>query len=162
MPKLSPYALQLKEKQRLRRMYGLLEKQFHLTFVRASRRKGVTGDNLLQLLETRLDNVVFRLNFAASRPMARQLVLHGHILVNGRPINIPSAVLKPGDTVTVKEKSRQIRCVNEALGRSETNAAAPWLSLNPDQYEGKVERLPARAEIQIPVNEQTIVELYSK
>lgn len=160
--KLSPYALQLKEKQKLKRMYGLLERQFRLFFERARKKKGITGDNLLQLLELRLDNVVFRLNFASSRNMARQLVRHGHILLNGKMTTIPSIILKPGDVISVKEKSRRISCINEALSRTESVPVASWLSLNVDAYEGKVERVPLREDIQIPANEQTVVELYSK
>lgn len=162
LTKLSPYALQLKEKQRLKRIYGLLERQFRITFARASRRKGVTGENLLRLLELRLDNIVYRLNFASSRPMARQLVRHGHILVNGRTVTIPSMTLKPGDVVAVKEKSRPMKCVNDALAKAESNPVPPWLVLDVDRYEGRVERVPQREEIPVPVNEQTVVELYSK
>jgi small subunit ribosomal protein S4 len=143
-------------------MYGLLERQFHIFFDRASRKKGVTGDNLLLMLETRLDNVVYRLCFASSRPMARQLVLHGHILVNGRKVDIASYQVKIGDIVSVKEKSRQIKAVNDTLGSAESHNLSPWLLLDVDKYEGKVERFPTRDEIKIPVNEQAVVELYSK
>jgi small subunit ribosomal protein S4 len=162
MGKLTPYAIQLKEKQKLKKMYGLLERQFHIFFDRASRKKGVTGDNLLLMLETRLDNVVYRLCFASSRPMARQLVLHGHILVNGRKVDIASYQVKIGDIVSVKEKSRQIKAVNDTLGSAESHNLSPWLLLDVDKYEGKVERFPTRDEIKIPVNEQAVVELYSK
>jgi small subunit ribosomal protein S4 len=162
MGKLTPYAIQLKEKQKLKKIYGLLEQQFHIFFDRAIRKKGVTGDNLLLMLETRLDNVVFRLCFASSRPMARQLVLHGHILVNGRKVDIASYQVKIGDVVSVKEKSRQIKSINDTLGAAESHNLSPWLLLDIDKYEGKVERFPTRDEIKIPVNEQAVVELYSK
>jgi len=162
MGKLTPYAVQLKEKQKLKKIYGLLERQFHTFFDRASRKKGVTGDNLLQMLETRLDNVVFRLCFASSRPMARQIVLHGHIQVNGRKVDIPSFQAKIGDVITVKEKSRQIKAINDTLGGAESQNLPAWLVLDVDKYEGKIERLPTRDEIKLPVNEQAVVELYSK
>ena len=162
MGKLTPYAIQLKEKQKLKKMYGLLESQFHTFFDRARSKKGVTGDNLLLLLETRLDNVVFRLCFASSRPMARQLVLHGHIRLNGRKVDIPSCQVKIGDVISVKEKSRQIKSVNDTLGAAVSQNLAPWLVLDIDKYEGKVDRFPTRDDIKIPVNEQAVVELYSK
>jgi len=162
MGKLTPYAIQLKEKQKLRNMYGLLERQFHIFFDRASRKKGVTGDNLLIMLEARLDNVAFRLCFASSRAMARQLVLHGHLQVNGKKVDIPSYQVKIGDVVSVKEKSRQIKSINDTLGGAASQNLPAWLTLDVDKYEGKVERYPNRDEITIPVNEQAVVELYSK
>jgi small subunit ribosomal protein S4 len=160
--KLTPYALQLKEKQKLKKLYGLLEKQFRNTFLEASRRKGVTGDNLLMLLETRLDNVVYRLNFASARNTARQIVLHGHILVNGKKVDIPSYHVKAGDVISVAENSRSIKSINDSLGASDESSIVSWLKLDVNTYEGKVDHLPLRTEIQVPVNEQTVVELYSK
>ncbi len=160
--KLTPYALQLKEKQKLKKMYGLLEKQFKNTFFEASRRKGVTGDNLLMLLETRLDNTVFRLNFASARNTARQLVMHGHILVNGKKVDIPSFHVKTGDVISIAESSRSIKSINDSLGATDEGSIIPWLKLDVNKYEGVVDHLPLRAEIQVPVNEQTVVELYSK
>jgi small subunit ribosomal protein S4 len=160
--KATPYGLQLKEKQKLKKSYHMLEKQFRNFFEVSSRRKGVTGDNLLQMLETRLDNVVYRLNFADSRPMARQLVLHGHILVNNKKVDVASYRVKVGDVITVKEASRQMRAINQSLGASESRSIVAWLILDVDNYKGTVDHLPLRAEIEIPANEQTVVELYSK
>ncbi len=160
--KLTPYALQLKEKQKLKKMYGLLEKQFKNTFFEASRRKGVTGDNLLMLLETRLDNTVFRLSFANARNTARQLVMHGHIRVNNKKVDIPSYHVKVGDVISVTESSRSIKSVNDSLGAMDDGSIVGWLKLDINKYEGVVDHLPLRAEIQVPVNEQTVVELYSK
>lgn len=160
--KLTPYALQLKEKQKLRKFYGMLEQPFKLTFKEASRRKGVTGDNLLMLLETRLDNVVYRLRFASSRSMARQIVRHGHIQVNGNKVDIPSYRIKTGDVVTVKEKSRKVQPINDSLGSAESSSVVGWLRLDIDRYEGIVDHLPTREEVEVPASEQTVVELYSK
>ena len=160
--KQSDYAVALGEKQKLRYQYGLLEKQFRRTFQPALRRRGVTGETLLQLLETRLDNVVFRLGLANTRSAARQLVSHGHVQVNGRTVNISSCNLKAGDEVTIKDrpKSRQL-----ALRNLELTQIAPvpdWLVANRDALSGKVSRIPVRDEMQPMVNEQLIVELYSR
>ena len=158
--KQSEYLLQLREKQKARRYYGLLEKQFRTTFEKASRRSGSTGENLLRLLETRLDNVVYRLGFAASRAQARQLVRHGHFLVNGRRVNIPSFQVKPEDVVTLKQGSSAEQIVRDATDL--TAAVAPWLQADHDGLTGTVLKWPERAEIDTPVSEQLIVELYSK
>jgi small subunit ribosomal protein S4 len=161
-PKLSDYGLRLREKQKLKRIYGLTETQFKRYFKEAERQKGVTGTNFLILLERRLDNVVYRLGFAQSRAQARQLVRHGHFLVNGKPVDIPSYLLKPGDTVTVREKSRNLAVINEALEALPRRGVPPWLELRKEQYEGVFKTFPTREEIDIPVQEQLIVEFYSK
>jgi len=160
--KLSDYGLRLREKQKLKRIYGLTETQFKRYFKEAERQKGVTGTNFLILLERRLDNVVYRLGFAQSRAQARQLVRHGHFLVNGKPVDIPSYLLKPGDTVTVREKSRNLAVINEALEALPRRGVPPWLELRKEQYEGVFKTFPTREEIDIPVQEQLIVEFYSK
>ena len=160
--KVQNYGIQLREKQKVKRMYGVLERQFRGYFVRAARAKGITGTNLLQTLERRLDNVVYRLGFASSRSMARQLVSHGHIQVNGRKMTVPSALVKTGGVVALREKSRkneQIKiCVDTAKGRG----VPAWLDLDADQFQGTIRQLPARDEILMPIQEQLIVELYSK
>ncbi|WP_026486943.1 30S ribosomal protein S4 [Caldanaerobius polysaccharolyticus] len=158
--KLSNYGLQLREKQKVKSIYGVLEAQFRRYFEEAERRKGITGENLLQMLERRLDNVVYRLGFAASRAQARQIVKHGHILVNGKKVDIPSYEVKVGDVVSVKEKSRQMQVIKDNL---EANRNVPdWLQLNKDNFEGTVVALPKREHIDIPIEEHYIVELYSK
>lgn len=160
--KVQNYGIQLREKQKVKRMYGVLERQFRGYFARAARSKGITGTNLLQTLERRLDNVVYRLGFASSRSMARQLVAHGHIQVDGRKMSIPSALVKPGGVIALREKSRsneQVKiCVDTAKGRG----VPAWLELNADQFQGTVRQLPERDEILMPIQEQLIVELYSK
>ncbi len=160
--KVQNYGIQLREKQKVKRMYGVLERQFRGYFARAARSKGITGTNLLQTLERRLDNVVYRLGFASSRSMARQLVSHGHIRVNGRKMSIPSALVKPGSVIALREKSRkneQIKiCVDTAKGRG----VPAWLELDADQFQGTVRQLPERDDILMPIQEQLIVELYSK
>ncbi len=161
-PRFSDYGVQLREKQKVKRMYGLLENQFESTMQRASRLKGMAGENLLQLLERRLDNVVFRLGFATSRAEARQLVLHGHFLVNGRKAKIPSQVLKPGAKVVLRESSRQISRVVGALEALEGRSVPDWLEIDKDHFEGVVKALPARGDITMPIQEQLIVELYSR
>jgi len=158
--KQSEYLLQLREKQKARRYYGLLEKQFRTYYERAARKSGVTGDNLLRLLETRLDNVVYRLGFAASRAQARQLVRHGHFLVNGRRVNIPSYQVKPNDVITLRPGSPAEPLVREATEL--TASVAPWLQADHDGLAGKILKLPDRSEIDTPVQESLIVELYSK
>ncbi len=161
-PKFSEYALQLREKQKVKRMYGVLEGQFRRYFEMAERSRGITGEILLQLLERRLDNMVYRMGFATSRPEARQLVRHGHFGVNGRKVNIPSALLKPGDVVTVRERSRNVGRVQEALAQSEHRGAPDWLEVNREGFSARVKALPARAELTMPINEKLIIELYSK
>jgi small subunit ribosomal protein S4 len=158
--KQSEYLLQLREKQKARRYYGLLEKQFRAYYEKASRRSGVTGEELLRMLETRLDNVVYRLGFAASRAQARQLVRHGHFSVNGRRVNIPSYQVKPDDVVALKTGSGAEGIVRDATDL--TAAVAPWLQADHDGLSGTVLKWPERAEIDTPVSEQLIVELYSK
>jgi small subunit ribosomal protein S4 len=158
--KQSEYLLQLREKQKARRYYGLLEKQFRLYYDRATRGSGVTGENLLRMLETRLDNVVYRLGFAASRAQARQLVRHGHFLVNGRRVNIPSYQVKPNDIVSLRQGSAAEQTVRDATDL--TASVAPWLQADHDGLTGKVLKWPERAEIDTPVQESLIVELYSK
>lgn len=160
--KLSDYALQLREKQKLKYMYGLLEKQFRLYFKKAERMKGVTGENLLQLLESRLDNTVFRLGLAISRSQARQMVLHKHFMVNNRVVNIPSYILQPGDIVQVREKSRKKGMFHDALKRVRAESIYPWLELDKAQMQGKFIEKPQRADIPVNVQENMIVELYSK
>jgi len=160
--KLSDYGLRLREKQKLRRIYELTETQFKKYFKEAERQKGITGTNFLILLERRLDNVVYRLGFAQSRAQARQLVRHGHFLVNGKSVDIPSYLVKPGDTVTVREKSRNLAAINEALEALPRRGVPPWLELRKEQYEGVFKTFPTREEMDIPVQEQLIVEFYSK
>lgn len=159
----SEYALQLREKEKIRRIYGVLERQFRGYFIRAAQMKGITGDNLLQLLERRLDNVVQRMGFAASKKEARQLVRHGHIMVNGNRVNIPSYLLKAGDVVELREKSRNIAHIQQTLAAVEKRGFPSWLEIDKTQYRGKVLTLPMRDEITLPtVKEQLVVELYSK
>jgi small subunit ribosomal protein S4 len=158
--KQSEYLLQLREKQKARRYYGLLEKQFHLYYEKASRQGGITGESLLRMLELRLDNVVYRLGFAASRAQARQLVRHGHFAVNGRRVNIPSYQVKAEDIVTMKSGSPAEQVVRDATDL--TASVAPWLQADHEGLTGKILRLPERVEIDAPVQESLIVELYSK
>ncbi len=160
--KLSDYGIHLREKQKLRRTYGVMEKQFKRTFVKADRMKGVTGENLLCLLETRLDNIVYQLGLANSRSQARQIVTHGHILVNGRKANIPSLRVKVGDEISVKEKSRQIAVIKESLENVGSRPRSDWLSFDENKFAGRVERLPKRDDIATRVEEQLVVEFYSK
>jgi small subunit ribosomal protein S4 len=160
--KLQPYGMQLREKQKVRRVYGVLEAQFRRYFAEASRLKGVTGDNLLRLLELRLDNVVYSLGFASSRSQARQLVRHGHVQVNGRTTNVPSFQVKPSMEITLKEGMRANTLVNEALDTAQGRGVPPWLELDAEGYRGKVLSLPAREDIRLPIQEQLIVELYSR
>jgi small subunit ribosomal protein S4 len=160
--KVSEYGLQLREKQKVRRTYGVLERQFRNYFDEAARQKGVTGENLLMLLETRLDNVVYRLGFAPSRKSARQLVRHRHFNVNDRTVDIPSYHLKPNDVIQVREKSRQLDIIHLALKDSERAADLSWLRLNKAALQGELLEYPKREEIPVNVSEQLIVELYSK
>ena len=158
--KLSEYATQLKEKQKVKYTYGILERQFAKTFDRASRKEGITGENLLQLIESRLDNVVFRLGIAPTRSAARQLVSHCHIVVNGKVVNVPSFTLKAGDMVGVREKSKASQVINDSL-RSRISRHT-WLEWDDSKMEGKFVNAPARADITENIREQLIVELYSK
>ena len=160
--KLSDYGVQLREKQKVRKIYGLLENQFRSTFERAERKKGVTGEVLLQLLETRLDNVVYRMGFAPNRNSARQLVTHGHFLVNGRKVNIPSYVARVGDVVELKEASRNIGIVTDNISKMEHRGVPAWLEMDYPGFKGKILQVPTREDIQLTANEQLIVELYSK
>jgi small subunit ribosomal protein S4 len=160
--KVSEYGTQLREKQKAKRYYGLLEKQFRGYFDIASRMKGQTGENLLSLLESRLDNAVYRLGFAMSRPEARQLVNHGHFTVNGRKVDIPSFLVKPGQVIALREKSRPLE---KFKGSLESNASRPmpkWLEFDREQFSAKVIALPRKEDIDLPIEEHLIVELYSK
>ena len=161
-PKFSEYSLQLREKQKVKRMYGLLENQFRRTFTEAARTKGITGETLLVLLERRLDNVAYRVGFASSRAEARLLVRHGHILVNGRRVNIPSFTVKVGDVVSVKESSRQIGRVLTAMEGAQRRGVPDWADVDRDACSGRIKILPSRNDITMPINEKLIVELYSK
>ncbi|HTF35747.1 MAG TPA: 30S ribosomal protein S4 [Myxococcota bacterium] len=161
-PRFSDYGMQLREKQKVKRIYGLLEKQFENTMSTANRMKGRTGENLLSLLERRLDNVVFRLGFATSRAEARQLVRHGHFLVNGRRATIPSMLMRTGTKITLAEGSRQITRIAGALEALERRSVPSWLEIDKDNFEGTVKALPVRDEITLPIQEQLIVELYSR
>jgi len=160
--KTSAYGVQLREKQKVRRIYGLLEKQFRGYFAEADRMKGVTGENLLSLLERRLDNVVYRLGFASSRSESRQLVRHGHFNLNGRKVNIPSIQLKLGDIVELREKSKKIASINDALEAVVRRGTPQWLELDRDSCKGSLKALPIREDITTPIQEQLVVELYSK
>jgi small subunit ribosomal protein S4 len=161
-PRFSDYGMQLREKQKVKRIYGLLEKQFENTMSAANRMKGRTGENLLSLLERRLDNVVFRLGFATSRAEARQLVRHGHFLVNGRRATIPSMLVRTGTKITLAQGSRQITRIAGALEALERRSVPSWLEIDKDNFEGTVKALPVRDEITLPIQEQLIVELYSR
>jgi len=160
--KVRAYGLQLREKQKVRRIYGLLEGQFARTFTTASRKKGVTGETLLQLLELRLDNVVYSLGFATSRNQARQLVRHGHIFVNDRRVNVPSFRVRPGMEIVVAEGSRSNVHIKEAIEFAQGRGVPPWLELQAEAAKGKVLELPNREDIRFPIQEQLIVELYSR
>lgn len=161
--KVSDYGTQLREKQRVKRTYGLLEKQFREYFKKADRKKGVTGENLLVTLERRLDSIVYRLGFATSRSESRQLVRHGHFLINGRKVDIPSFQVRLGDVIEVREKSRAVVCINESLDGVMRRGIPSWVELERDAFKGTVKTLPIRAEMTTPVfQEQLIVELYSK
>jgi len=158
----SEYGIQLREKQKVKRMYGVLESQFKNYYFKASRQKGVTGENLLRLLESRLDNIVFRLGFASSRQQARQMILHRHFQVNGRVVNIPSFILRPGDVVEVREKSRKMTVIHESMRRVKDESLLNWLRLDKAKMVGEYLESPARQDIPVEVRENLIVELYSK
>ena len=160
--KLSDYAIQLREKQKVKAMYGMLEGQFRLYFKKADLQRGVTGENLLVQLERRLDNTVFRIGFASSRNQARQLVRHNHILVNGNRVNIPSFLVSAGDIISLKEKSRANGGINENLEAVVRRGIPTWLELDKDNYKATMKALPNREELTMPIQEQLIVELYSK
>lgn len=160
--KLSNYAVQLREKQKIRRMYGLHEKQFKNTFKEADRIKGITGTNLLFLLEKRLDNIVFRAGFASSRNEGRQLVVHGHVQVNGKRVDLPSFTVKQGDVVSVKEASKQNTRINLSLDGVERRGIPSWLDLDRTGFKVTVKAEPTREELTMPMQEQLVVELYSK
>ena len=160
--KILGYGIQLREKQKLKRFYGVLEGQFRLTFEAAERMRGVTGENLLSLLERRLDNVVHRLGFSGSRAQARQLVRHGHVRVNGRKVNVPSYVVVAGAVVSVKEKSKANPLIAGAVETAKGRGVPAWLELNASEFQGKVVALPKREDVALQVNEKLIVELYSK
>jgi small subunit ribosomal protein S4 len=158
----SEYAFQLREKQKTKRQYGIFENQFRNYYRQAAQRKGVTGELLLQMLECRLDNVAFRLGFAPSRKAARQLVRHRHVAVNGRPVDIPSYQVSPGDTIQIREKSRQLPLIHDALKRMGEGRQLPWLSVDKVNLSGSLLEHPKREDIPTPVDEQLIIELYSK
>ena len=160
--KVSNYGTQLREKQKVRRIYGILEKQFRGYFEEADRMRGVTGENLLSLLERRLDNTVYRLGFASSRTEARILIRHAHFTLNGRKVNIPSIQCRVGDVIELREKSRNIDCINSALEAVVRRGLPQWLELNKDACKGVVKALPIREDISLPIQEQLVVELYSK
>jgi small subunit ribosomal protein S4 len=161
-PKFSEYSVQLREKQKLRRMYGVLEGQFRRYFQMADRAKGVTGETLLQLLERRLDNIVYRVGFATSRSEARQLVRHGHFRVNGRKVNVPSYLVRAGDTISVRERSQKVARIQGALELAQRRGVPDWLEVTPESFAGRVKSLPVRSDLTMPINEKLVVELYSK
>ena len=160
--KVSEYGIQLREKQKARRIYGMLERQFHNTFVKAEKQKGITGENLLVLLERRMDNVVYRLGLADSRSQARQLVTHGHIAVNGKRLDIASALVKAGDVIEIKEKCKSMQRYKDIVEVTGGRLVPEWLDCDMEALKGTVKELPAREVIDVPVNEMLIVELYSK
>ncbi|MBU0767970.1 MAG: 30S ribosomal protein S4 [Proteobacteria bacterium] len=160
--KISDYGIQLREKQKVKRMYGLSEKQFHLFFERADNQKGITGTNLLVFLERRLDNVVYRLGFVNSRAQGRHFVRHNHFLINGKKVNIPSYLIKIGDVVEVREKSHKVQALESALDAVVRRGIPQWLDLEKENMKGKVKEIPSREDITTPIQEQLIVELYSK
>ncbi|MDX2022720.1 MAG: 30S ribosomal protein S4 [Deltaproteobacteria bacterium] len=160
--KVSNYGAQLREKQKVKRMYGIAERQFRGYYFKAARMKGVTGENLLQLLERRLDNVIYRLGFASDHAEARQLVRHGHFTVNGQRVNIPSFLCKSSDTIVVRDKSRKVTRILESVGTVDRRGVPRWLELDKDGFTGKLVDLPSRQDLTMPIREQLIIELYSK
>ncbi len=161
-PRISEYRMQLREKQKLKRIYGLMERQFRTYFKKAESKTGITGEILLQFLERRLDNAVFRAGFASSRKQARQLVGHKHFLVNGKNVDIPSYLIKEGDVIEVKEKSRTLPAIIGAIEVVEAIGIPSWIELDKTNFKGKVKSLPLKEDISLPVNEQLVVELYSR
>jgi small subunit ribosomal protein S4 len=160
--KASNYGEQLREKQKVKRLYGVAERQFRGYYYKASRMKGVTGENLLVLLERRLDNIVYRFGFASDHAEGRQLVRHGHFTINGKRVNIPSYLVRTGDIVAVAEKSQKMKRIGESLGAIERRGVPQWLELEKEKFSGRVKGMPAREDFTMPIREQLIVELYSK
>jgi small subunit ribosomal protein S4 len=160
--KFSDYGTQLREKQKLKRMFGLLEKQFRGYFEKADQKRGITGTHLLVFLESRLDNIVYRMGFATSRTEARQFVRHGHFRVNGRKVNIPSFLIKKGDVIELREKSKKVIPILESMETVARRGVPPWLELDKENFRGIVKALPTRDDITMPIQEQLVVELYSK
>ncbi|MEJ5227940.1 30S ribosomal protein S4 [Thermodesulfovibrio sp.] len=160
--KLSDYGLQLREKQKVKRMYGVMERQFKNYFEKATKMKGVTGENLLKLLERRIDNVIYRMGFAINRRQARQLVKHGFFLVNGRKVDIPSYLLRAGDEIELTQAGKELEVIKENLALAEQRGFPAWVEVNIAEMKGKFVRIPEREEMQLPVQEQLIVEFYSK
>jgi small subunit ribosomal protein S4 len=160
--RLSDYGVHLREKQKVRRIYGILERQFRKYFKMAAKKSGVTGENLLQLLETRLDNVIYRMGFAPSRKSARQIIRHGHVIVDGRKVNIPSFLLRPENEITIAEGSRMMNLVQESIEASTEVDMNDWFLVDKDNFTGKIVSLPTREQIQLDVDERLIVEYYSK
>ena len=156
------YGIRLREKQKIRRIYGILEKQFRRYFHEAERQKGITGENLLRILESRFDNMVYRSGFASSRAEARQLVLHNHFTVNGRKVNIPSCLIKAGDVIQVKERSRSVRKIEAAMESAQQRGVSEWLDINQDKMQTTIQALPTRDQIPESIEEQLVIELYSK
>ena len=161
-PKVSEYGVQLREKQKIRRQYGILERQFRNYFEKAARKTGRTGETLVQILECRFDNVVYRMGFAPSRKSARQLIVHGHILLNDKPADIPSIMVRPGDIIKVCEKSKKLKFIHESMKRMKDSLILPWLELDKGAMKGTFLNIPQRADVQLNANEQLVVELYSK
>lgn len=160
--KLSDYGIQLREKQKVRRIYGVAEKQFRILFKEADRQKGITGSNLLRLLETRLDNTVFRMGFVNSRNQGRHFVRHNHFTVNGRKVNIPSYQVKKGDVIELSEKSKKVQAISDSLDAIVRRGVPQWIEIDKDNFKGEVVGVPVREDITLPIQEQLIVELYSK
>ena len=160
--KATAYGTQLREKQKVKRIYGVLERPFRNYFIKAARRKGITGEILLSFLERRLDNVVQRIGFASSRPQARQIVIGGHIFVNGRKVDIPSFLVNAGDAISVRERSRKTETIRQSIETAKGRGVPAWLELDAEGFRGRVVSLPARSDIVLPISEQLIVELYSK
>ena len=160
--KFSEYAVQLREKQKVKRMYGLMERQFRRYFTLAERARGITGETLLLFLELRLDNMVYRMGFATSRAEARQLVRHGHFLIDGKKVDIPSYLMRPGQVVSVRERSRTVTRILEALEQAERRGVPDWLEVQREAFSARVKALPTRADLTMPINEKLVVELYSK
>jgi small subunit ribosomal protein S4 len=160
--KISDYQLQLREKQKVKRIYGSLERQFRKYYYLAEKQKGITGTNLLTLLECRLDNTAYRMGFASSRKQARQLIRQNHFLVNGKKVNIPSYQVKPGDVIDVKEKSRKVKTILDAMETVVRRGIPDWLDIEKDKFRGTLKALPSREDLTMPIQEQLIIELYSK
>ena len=164
MKKMSDYGIQLREKQKVKRMYGMLEKQFRIFFHKAERMQGKTGDNLITLLEKRLDNIVYRMRFASSRSMARQIVSHGHVMVNGKKVNIPSYLVSINDMVEIRDSSKKMVAIKESLKEYTRSGVVPWLNVDPDNMKGEIKALPIKSDVidLAEIKEQLIVELYSR